>query len=70
MKSFQVYCFKCEKTVTAFPCGLSEDEFWAALDKNGDVEVMRVGDNDGDHRWKLNGQEKAHLHKARAEGLI
>ena len=64
----QAYCFKCEKRVTVLSI-LAENEFWAAIDKNTDVEVMHTAD-DGDHRWKLNNNEKEKLRKARTEGRI
>jgi hypothetical protein len=66
--SFQAYCFKCEKTVTAFPVD-EDEEFWSAVAENADVEVMHVSDNE-DHRWRLNNQEKENLRKARREGGI
>lgn len=65
----QSYCFKCEKTMTINYINLSEAEFWAAIDCNGDIEVMHAS-NDGDHRWMLNNQEKENLRKTRAKGLI
>jgi hypothetical protein len=64
----QAYCFKCEKTVTALSI-LADGEFWSAIEKDADIEVMHTAD-DGDHRWKLNKQEKENLRKTRAEGHI
>jgi hypothetical protein len=65
---FRAYCFKCEKTVSAFPVS-KDEEFWSAVAENADVEVIHLT-NDGDHRWKLNNQEKENLRKTRAKGLI
>jgi hypothetical protein len=66
--NFQAYCFKCEKRVTALSL-LADDEFWAAIDTNTEIEVMHTAD-EGDHRWKLNGHEKEKLRTDRAKGLI
>lgn len=64
----QAYCFKCEKKVTVFSI-LAADQFWSAIETNGEIEVMHTAD-DGDHRWKLNQDEKTNLRIARAEGRI
>jgi hypothetical protein len=64
----QAYCFQCEKKVTAFS-GLPEDEFWLAVDRNFDIEVVHAAD-DGDHRWRLNDAQKKNLRKERAGGHI
>jgi hypothetical protein len=66
--NFQAYCFKCEKTVAVWPI-LPESEFWTAVERNADVEVMHRA-NDGDHVWKLKGYEKDNLRKTRAKGII
>jgi hypothetical protein len=66
--NFQAYCFKCEKRVTALSL-LAESEFWSAVDKNTEIEVMHTVD-DGDHRWKLNDYEKEKLRRDRSEGRI
>jgi hypothetical protein len=57
--SFQAYCFKCEKSVTAFPI-LGGAELQEALSKYAEIEVMHLSDA-GDHQWKLNKYEKEHL---------
>jgi hypothetical protein len=57
--SFLAYCFACERKVTAHTL-LSADDVLAALNTGDDVEVMHVSDN-GDHRWRLNWQEKGNL---------
>jgi hypothetical protein len=40
-----------------------------ALENDGDVEVMHMtaGIHEGDHKWRLNREEKATLKKWRAE---
>ena len=48
---------------------LGKKELWLALDSDADIEVMHIGEQ-GDHRWKLNHQEKEHLRKRKAEGSI
>lgn len=58
---FQAYCFKCEKSVTAFPI-LGGAELQQALSTDTEIEVMHFSDLD-DHRWKLNKDEKEHLRK-------
>ncbi len=60
MTPFRTYCFKCEIHVMAFPI-LAGDELLSALKSDADVEVFHVSDNDGDHRWNLNREEKQHL---------
>jgi len=59
--SFRTYCFRCEKYVTAHTTLLDAAELLRALKNDDDVEVMHISDNDGDHSWKLNRQEKTHL---------
>lgn len=66
--NFQAYCFKCEKSVTAYSI-LDEGEFWSAMGKDEEIEVMHVAE-DGDHRWKLNEHERGKLRRDRAKGLI
>jgi hypothetical protein len=57
--SFQAYCFRCEKSVTAFPV-LGGAELQQALSIDAEIEVMHLSDA-GDHQWKLNKLEKSHL---------
>jgi hypothetical protein len=57
--SFLAYCFRCEKKVTAHTL-LDAAKLLVALGNEFDVEVMHTSDS-GDHRWKLNRQEKATL---------
>jgi hypothetical protein len=66
--TFQAYCPHCEKKVTAHTL-LSGKEPKAALDNNGEVEVMHTAEN-GDHAWRLNNQEKENLRNAIAKGLL
>lgn len=55
--------------MTALPL-LGGDEFWRAVkDDATDVEVMHVS-ADGDHRWKLNHQEKENLRNMTANGMF
>jgi len=56
---FVVYCFRCEKKVSAHTL-LDAAKLLVALANDDDVEVMHTSSN-GDHRWKLNRQEKANL---------
>ncbi len=56
---FIAYCFRCEKKVSAHTL-LDTAKLLVALANDDDVEVMHPSD-DGDHRWKLNRQEKAKL---------
>src|SRR5215469_9510516 len=46
---------------------LSENELWAVLNKGDEIEVMHLAD-DVHHTWKLTGQDKDNLRKARAAG--
>ena len=62
--NIQAYCLKCGKMVTALPV-LPEDEFWPALDKDADIEVMHVSRH-GDHRWRLTELQKDNLRRKRA----
>lgn len=64
--NFQAYCFACEKKVSALTI-LDKAGLWQALDSGADIEVMHTSDK-GDHRWKLNREEREHLRKIRAEG--
>jgi len=66
MKPIQAVCDKCQKTVEAKPL-LSENELWLALNKGDEIEVMHLAD-DVHHTWKLTGQDKDNLRKARAAG--
>jgi hypothetical protein len=66
MKPIQAVCDKCKKTVEASPL-LSENELWLALNKGDEIEVMHLAD-DVHHTWKLTGQDKDNLRKARAAG--
>jgi hypothetical protein len=56
---FVVYCFRCEKKASAHTL-LDAARLLLALANDDDVEVMHLSDN-GEHRWKLNRQEKAKL---------
>jgi hypothetical protein len=56
---FIAYYFRCEKKVSAHTL-LDTAKLLVALANDDDVEVMDPSD-DGDHRWKLNRQEKAQL---------
>jgi hypothetical protein len=62
--NFQAYCFVCEKKVSALTI-LEKAGLWQALDNGADIEVMHTS---GDHRWKLNRDERARLRQIRAEG--
>ena len=66
MKPIQAVCGVCNKTVEAKPL-LSENELWLALNKGDEIEAMHLGD-DPHHTWKLTGQDKENLRKARAAG--
>jgi hypothetical protein len=66
MKPIQAVCDKCKKTVEAKPL-LSENELWLALNRGDEIEVMHLAD-DVHHTWKLTGQDKENLRKARAAG--
>jgi hypothetical protein len=57
--SFVAYCFICEKKVTAHTL-LDAAKLLVALANHYDVEVMHTSDS-GDHRWKLNREERARL---------
>jgi len=48
---------------------LSENELWLALNKGDEIEVMHLAD-DVHHPWKLTGQDKQNLLKARAAGTV
>jgi len=58
--SFVAYCFRCEKKVTAHTM-LDGNDLLSALRGDTDVEVIHVSNDRGDHRWKLNAQEKTNL---------
>lgn len=66
MKSIRAVCDKCKKTVDAKPL-LSENELWEAMNKGAEIEVMHLAGDD-QHIWKLTGQDKENLRKARAAG--
>ncbi|MGH9716870.1 MAG: hypothetical protein ACRD4R_09125 [Candidatus Acidiferrales bacterium] len=66
MKPIQAVCDKCQKTVEAKPL-LGENELWSALNKGDEIEVMHL-EGDVHHTWKLTGQDKENLRKARAAG--
>jgi hypothetical protein len=68
MKPIQAVCDKCKKTVEAKPL-LSENELWLALNRGDEIEVMHLAD-DAHHTWKLTGQDKESLRKARAAGTV
>jgi len=58
--SFVAYCFRCEKKVTAHTM-LDGNDLLSALRGDSGVEVIHVSNDSGDHRWKLNAQEKTNL---------
>jgi hypothetical protein len=66
--TFQAYCFKCQKKVTAMTL-LDAEELWQALDSDADVEVMHTTEK-GDHGWKPNHYEKENLRKQKAKGSL
>ena len=68
MKPIQAVCDKCKKTVDANPV-LRENELWEALDKGDEIEVMHLAD-DAEHTWKLSGEDKNNLRRARAAGAV
>lgn len=68
MNTIQAVCDKCKKTVDAKPL-LSENELWEALNKGDEIEVFHLAD-DSKHTWKLTGQDKDKLRKARAAGTV
>jgi hypothetical protein len=63
--SFVAYCFRCEKKVTAHTL-LDATKLLVALANEYDVEVMHTADS-GDHRWKLNRQEKSYIAQSHQE---
>ena len=42
-------------------------ELARALENDGDIEVIHMRMNKGDHQWRLNREEKARLRKWRAD---
>jgi hypothetical protein len=66
MKPIQAVCDKCNTTVEATPL-LKENELWSALNKGDEIEVMHLA-GDVHHTWKLTGQDKDNLRRARAAG--
>jgi hypothetical protein len=67
--TFQAYCFACGKKVTAMTL-LDGEDLALALENNTDIEVVHLTENDGDHRWKLNNQEKENIRNAKAAGTF
>jgi hypothetical protein len=63
--NFQAYCYACEKKVSALTI-LDEAGLWQALDDGADIEVMHTSDK-GDHRWRLNREERERLGRIRVE---
>jgi hypothetical protein len=57
--SFVAYCFICEKKVTVHTL-LPADRLLSALSNDDHIEVMHTSEN-GDHRWRLNREEKVNL---------
>ena len=47
---------------------LSAVDFWNAVEKDLDVEVMHIASG-ADHQWKLNKSEKVTLAQKREEGF-
>ena len=68
MRTIQGVCGVCKKTVEAKTV-LSEDKLWEALNKGDEIEVMHLA-GDVHHTWKLTGQDKDNLRKARAAGTV
>jgi hypothetical protein len=66
MEPIKATCGICNKTVDAKTL-LSENELWLALNRGDEIEAMHLGD-DPQHTWKLTGQDKESLRKARAAG--
>jgi hypothetical protein len=64
--TFQAYCPFCEKAVAAEPM-LSGGEVRLALADNAEIEVMHSTQNDRDHVWNLNDQDKEHLRDTKAK---
>jgi hypothetical protein len=56
---FQAHCFKCEKSVTAFPV-LGGVELQQALSTDAEIEVVHLSDG-GSHQWKPKKDEKERL---------
>ena len=66
MATIQAVCDKCQKTVDAQTL-LKENELWLALNRGDEIEAMHM-DRDVHHTWKLTGQDKENLRKARTAG--
>lgn len=69
MKTIQAVCDKCKKTVEANTL-LSENTLWEAMDKGDEIQVMHLGDDGDQHIWKLTGQDRDNLQRARAAGTV
>jgi hypothetical protein len=65
--TFQAYCPFCEKAVAAEPM-LGGNDLRLALADHAEIEVMHSTENDGDHIWNLNDQDKEHLRDTKAKG--
>lgn len=57
--SFVAHCFICEKKVTVHTF-LRVDRLLSALSNDNNIEVMHTAEK-GDHRWRLNKEEKLNL---------
>jgi len=60
---FFAYCPYCETKVGNATTILGGAQLCRALEKDADVEAIHLTADDGDHRWRLNREEKARLKK-------
>lgn len=67
--NFTAYCPHCEMKIHGVTTILGGADLDRALENDGDIEVvhMNTPNNEGDHRWRLNREEKARMKKWRAE---
>jgi hypothetical protein len=62
MKVLQARCPRCDVTVPVMAIGTLA-EVKTALAHGSDIEVMHPTASFGDHRWKLNSEDRANLSK-------
>jgi hypothetical protein len=70
--NFYAYCPHCEQRIGNATTVLGGADLDRALENDGDIEVvhMTIGNNEEDHRWRLNREEKERLKGWRAGKIV
>jgi hypothetical protein len=69
--NFYAYCPHCEQKISNATTVVGGAELDHALANDGDIEVVHMTaiNNEGDHKWRLNREEKERLKGWRAGKL-